>query len=242
MTELYAPFTRTGAPIMVMDSRQRGAVQVRGERPARHPHLVHERDRQRVRAVRRRRRPGAPGRRVGSAHRAVVPVPGRRVRRQLLSEGRQGASSSSRGTRATSSRSCRPSSRSTTGRSRVLAARMEQHFGSLTGRTIAVWGLAFKPRTDDMREAPAIAIIERLLAPGPRCRRYDPAGDAGREAALRHRASRLRREELRRARGGRRAGGRHGVERVPGAGLREDAQADESAGRLRRPEHLLAAN
>jgi len=57
----------------------------------------------------------------------------------------------------------------------VLAGRMEQHFGSLKGRTIAVWGLAFKPRTDDMREAPAVVLIERLLALGAKVQVFDPA-------------------------------------------------------------------
>jgi UDPglucose 6-dehydrogenase len=57
----------------------------------------------------------------------------------------------------------------------LLADRMERHFGSLGGRTIAVWGLAFKPRTDDMREAPAIALIERLLAAGAKVQAFDPA-------------------------------------------------------------------
>ena len=57
----------------------------------------------------------------------------------------------------------------------VLATRMERHFGSLAGRTIAVWGLAFKPRTDDMREAPAVVLIERLLAAGAKVQAFDPA-------------------------------------------------------------------
>src|SRR5438477_1408504 len=56
-----------------------------------------------------------------------------------------------------------------------LVEKMERHFQNLKGRTIALWGLAFKPRTDDMREAPAIPIIERLLARGASVRAYDPA-------------------------------------------------------------------
>src|SRR5262245_10072671 len=58
---------------------------------------------------------------------------------------------------------------------RRLVEKMEQHFTDLHGRTIALWGLAFKPRTDDMREAPAIPIIERLLERGAKVKAYDPA-------------------------------------------------------------------
>jgi UDPglucose 6-dehydrogenase len=55
-----------------------------------------------------------------------------------------------------------------------LFARMKEHFGRLKGKTIAVWGLAFKPKTDDMREAPSIPLIEALLAAGASVRAYDP--------------------------------------------------------------------
>ncbi|MFA6823705.1 MAG: UDP-glucose/GDP-mannose dehydrogenase family protein [Geobacter sp.] len=62
----------------------------------------------------------------------------------------------------------------------VLATKLIKVLGSadeeqpLTGRTIACWGLSFKPRTDDMREAPSITIIERLLAAGATVRAHDP--------------------------------------------------------------------
>jgi UDPglucose 6-dehydrogenase len=56
-----------------------------------------------------------------------------------------------------------------------LVDKMQRHFTDLSGRTIALWGLAFKPRTDDMREAPAIPIIEGLLARGAKVKAYDPA-------------------------------------------------------------------
>jgi UDPglucose 6-dehydrogenase len=57
---------------------------------------------------------------------------------------------------------------------RVLIRKMEAHFGSLKGRTIAVWGLSFKPKTDDMREAPAIPIVLALVEKGAKVQVYDP--------------------------------------------------------------------
>ena len=55
-----------------------------------------------------------------------------------------------------------------------LVDKMVKHFGSLKGKTIALWGLAFKPRTDDMREAPAITIVEKLVAAGAKVQAFDP--------------------------------------------------------------------
>jgi len=56
----------------------------------------------------------------------------------------------------------------------ILAAKMERQLGDLAGRTVAVWGLSFKPNTDDVREAPAMALIDRLLAAGADIAAYDP--------------------------------------------------------------------
>ena len=55
-----------------------------------------------------------------------------------------------------------------------LVAQMKKHFGSLKGKTIGLWGLAFKPRTDDMREAPAIPLVESLLSAGASVQAFDP--------------------------------------------------------------------
>ena len=69
MLELYAPFTRTGAPIMVMDCASAELAEVRRQRHAGDAHLVHERGGQRLRAGRRRRRSRAQGDRLRPPHR-----------------------------------------------------------------------------------------------------------------------------------------------------------------------------
>src|SRR5215472_1846601 len=58
---------------------------------------------------------------------------------------------------------------------RFLVGRVLEHFGGdVAGRRFAVWGLSFKPRTDDMREAPSVIIIDRLLAAGAQLAVHDP--------------------------------------------------------------------
>jgi len=57
----------------------------------------------------------------------------------------------------------------------ILVEKVQRHFGAnLSGLTFAVWGLAFKPRTDDMRDAPSITVIEELLKAGARVQAFDP--------------------------------------------------------------------
>jgi UDPglucose 6-dehydrogenase len=56
----------------------------------------------------------------------------------------------------------------------VLFNKIKAHFGSLRGKTIALWGLAFKPNTDDMREAASRVLMESLWTAGAKVRAYDP--------------------------------------------------------------------
>src|SRR5262249_6295971 len=57
----------------------------------------------------------------------------------------------------------------------VLVKKVRAHYGpALPEKTLAVWGLAFKPRTDDVREAPALTLIDALLADGVTLRVHDP--------------------------------------------------------------------
>jgi UDPglucose 6-dehydrogenase len=57
----------------------------------------------------------------------------------------------------------------------VLFTKITKHYnGNLKGKTFALWGLSFKPKTDDMREAPSLIIIENLLKAGANVKAFDP--------------------------------------------------------------------
>jgi UDPglucose 6-dehydrogenase len=63
---------------------------------------------------------------------------------------------------------------------RRVIGKLEKHLGKLRGKTIALLGLAFKPNTDDLREAPSLVLASRLLAEGAEVRTWDPVADASR--------------------------------------------------------------
>jgi UDPglucose 6-dehydrogenase len=71
---------------------------------------------------------------------------------------------------------------------RVLVEKIRKHYGAeLKEKTLAIWGLAFKPRTDDIREAPALTIIDALLETGVALRVHDPEAMANARAIYRDR-------------------------------------------------------
>ncbi|HSX32130.1 MAG TPA: UDP binding domain-containing protein, partial [Candidatus Saccharimonadales bacterium] len=66
----------------------------------------------------------------------------------------------------------------------LFVGKIKKQYPDLTGKTLAVWGLAFKPDTDDIREAPAQYIIKELVAAGAKVQAYDPEAIANTRRAL----------------------------------------------------------
>jgi hypothetical protein len=97
----------------------------------------------------------------------------------------------------------------------VLFKKIEAYYGGeLRGKVIALWGLSFKPNTDDMREAPSRVLMEALWKAGAKVRAYDPVARRG-GGLWRTQGSRSLRARRRGARGRGRARDRHRVARVP---------------------------
>ena len=84
---------------------------------------------------------------------------------------------------------------------RRAVAKLKRHLGSLRDRRIALWGLAFKPDTDDMREASSVVLAARLIAEGAHVAGYDPIVSHAQAAALLPRGIELNESALEAARG-----------------------------------------
>ena len=119
---------------------------------------------------------------------------------------------------------------------RRVISKLQKHLGPLVGKEIALLGLAFKPNTDDMREASSLVLSSRLQGAGARVRAYDPVAEA--EARKLMRGVDLRRQRRRGDRGRRRHRAGHGVARVPRARPRRGGRRDARAARRRRPQLL----
>ncbi len=176
MRELYGPFTRTGAPIMMMDTASAelskyAANSILATRISFMNEIANVCELVGADVDQVRKAIGAD-RRIGASF--LFPGVGyggscfpKDVKALLTSSADQGYDFSI--LRAVEAVNTRQKLR--------LVEKMQQHFRDLKGRTIALWGLAFKPRTDDMREAPAISIIDRLLDLGASVRAYDPEAE-----------------------------------------------------------------
>ncbi len=176
MTDLYTPFTRTGAPIMVMDcaSAELSKYAANAMLAARISFMnevanVCELFGADVEQV---RKAIAADRRIGSAFLfAGIGYGGscfpKDVKALLRFAGEKGYD-----TRILAA----VEAINATQKQRLVQT-IRSHFGTLKGKTIAIWGLAFKPGTDDMREAPSVVIINGLLALGAAIQAYDPQAE-----------------------------------------------------------------
>jgi UDPglucose 6-dehydrogenase len=187
MRELYLPFTRTGAPIMVMDCASAelckyAANAMLATRISFMNEVANVCDRFGA-DVDKVRQAIATDKRIGPAFlfpgvgyggscfpkdvKAIVTFSAARKYRFRILEAVEAVNESQK---------------------RRLLDHVDTHLGrSLKGKTIAVWGLAFKPRTDDMREAPAVPIIEGLLKRGAKVKAFDPEARVSAERIFKRR-------------------------------------------------------
>src|SRR6476619_3180064 len=153
MRELYAPFTRTGAPIMMMDCASAELSKYAANAMlATRISFMNE---------------------VSNVCEAVG-ADVDQVRKAVASDRRIGPSFLFPGVGYGGSCFLKDVKDVNDSQKLRLLGKMEKHFGNVKGKKIAVWGLAFKPKTDDMREAPAVPLIKALIASGATVQAYDP--------------------------------------------------------------------
>ena len=148
--------------------------QARRERVPRHADQLHQRDRERLRARRRRRR-AASREGIGLDHRlgphflrAGIGWGGSCFPKDSLALKQLAANSGYHFQLLNAVIEVNELQK------RRVVQKLQQHLGRLRGKTIALLGLAFKPNTDDMREAPSLVLASRLLAEGAEVRGWDP--------------------------------------------------------------------
>jgi UDPglucose 6-dehydrogenase len=173
MRELYAPFTRTGAPIMVMDTPSAelckyAANAMLATRISFMNEVAHVCE-QYGANVDEVRRAVASDKRIGAA----FLFPGCGYGGSCFPKDVKAILKFSKD-KGYTFKILEAVEQVNASQKQLLVAKMQRHFGSLKGKTIGLWGLAFKPRTDDMREAPAITIISALLDQGAKVQAYDP--------------------------------------------------------------------
>ena len=114
------------------------------------------------------------GHRPRFAHRREVPQPRRGLGRQLLRQGHPVAAAHRARVRLSEQAAAGRRWKSTRAQRQMVIQKLQEKLFILKGRTIGLLGLAFKPDTDDLRDAPSLHIAERLLQMGARVKAYDP--------------------------------------------------------------------
>ncbi len=201
--ELYAPFVRTGNPILFMDIPSAEVTKYAANAMLATRISFMNQIADFCERVGRRRARRAARHRHRPADRQRVPLSRARLRRLLLPEGRQGASSGPPATLGMQLDLLEAVERGERAAEAGAARRRRSPRSGATspGETVAVWGLAFKAETDDMRESPSIPLVEGLLAAGARVQAHDPKAMETRAGRLR-RPRGLRRRSLQCARTG----------------------------------------
>lgn len=236
MTRLYRPFLINNFRVLFMDIPSAEMTKLRGQRHAGDPHLVHERDRQPLRPGRGERRNGAQGHRIRCPHRQQVPLPGCGYGGSCFPKDVKALARTAQ-EHGYTMQVIEAVERVNEGQKSILFGKLQRALGDLRGKTIAIWGLAFKPETDDMREAPALVVIDLLRKAGATVRVYDP-WRWRKPPQDRRRRGALRRFDVRSRGGCRCHRARHGVETVPDARLAAIAHAHARQHPGRRPQHL----